>query len=97
VRPITSLLLTTPTRPITKDLARKWLRKAEQLAELPNQQRAGWHSFRRKRATERKRLPLADGAQAGGWKSKETLLNYYQQADQAGILRVVPGGDELRE
>jgi hypothetical protein len=36
-------------------------------------------------------------AQAGGWKSKETLLNYYQQADQAGILRVVLGWDELLE
>ncbi len=47
-------------------------------------------------ATERKRLPLADVAQAGGWKSKETLLNYYQQSDEASILTVVLGGDELR-
>ena len=86
-----------PTRPINKDLARKWLQRAESLAKLPKQQRGGWHSYRRKWATERKRLPLADVAQAGGWKSKETLLSYYQQADEASILRVVLGGDELRE
>ncbi len=84
-------------QPITKDLARKWLVEAERLAELPKQQRGGWHTYRRKWATERKRLPLADVAQAGGWKSKETLLNYYQQADEASILNVVLGGDELRE
>jgi hypothetical protein len=59
-------------RPINKDLARKWLQRAESLAKLPKQQRGGWHSYRRKWATERKRLPLADVAQAGGWKSKET-------------------------
>jgi hypothetical protein len=74
-----------------------WFGKAEQLAELPKQQRGGWHAYRRKWATERKRLPLADVAQAGGWKSKETLLNYYQQADAASILHVVLSGNELRE
>jgi len=36
-------------------------------------------------------------AAAGGWKSKETLLNIYQQADDASILSVVLGGRQLWE
>jgi hypothetical protein len=84
-------------QPITKDLARKWLKGAEELANLPHQERGGFHSYRRKWATERKHLPVADVAQGGGWKSKETVLNLYQQSDEASILHVVLSGDELRE
>jgi hypothetical protein len=36
-------------------------------------------------------------AAAGGWKSKEALLRFYQQPDEATMLTVVLGGAELRE
>jgi integrase len=39
----------------------------------------------------------ADVAAAGGWKSKEALLRFYQQPDEATMLTIVLGGTELRE
>jgi len=56
-----------------------------------------WHPYRRKWATARKHLPLADVAAAGGWKGTQTLTKCYQQPDDATILAVVLGGAELRE
>lgn len=86
-----------PTKPISRHLADAWLRKAEKLAELETQKGTLWHAYRRKWATERKHLPAADVAAAGGWGSVETLQRAYQQADQATMLRVVLEAGELRE
>ena len=86
-----------PTQPITKERAAKWLLEAEQLAELSKLRGGMWHPYRRKWATARKSLPLADVAQAGGWRSQETLARCYQQPDDATMLTVVLGGVELRE
>ena len=44
------------TKPVSKYLADKWLRKAEDLAEIPNQEGSLWHAYWRKWATERKDL-----------------------------------------
>jgi hypothetical protein len=62
-------------------LATRWLFEAERLAELPKLRGGAWHPYRRKWATARKGLALADVAAAGGWKSKEALLRFYQQPD----------------
>ena len=86
-----------PTLPISKDLAAQWLLEAEQRAELPKLRGGMWHPYRRKWATARKGLPLADVAQAGGWRPQETLARCYQQPDDATMLTVVLGGVELRE
>lgn len=86
-----------PSAPITKDLAGQWLVRAEQLAGLPKLDGGLWHPYRRKWATERKTLPIADVAQAGGWRSIKTLEDCYQQADEDTMLSVVLGGFELRE
>jgi hypothetical protein len=86
-----------PTQPITKERAAKWLLAAEQVAELPKLRGGVWHPYRRKWATARKSLPLPDVAQAGGWRSQETLARCYQQPDDATMLTVVLGGVELRE
>jgi hypothetical protein len=67
------------------------------MAGLEPQQGSLWHAYRRKWATERKHLPDADVAAAGGWKSTVTLKTAYQQADSETILRVVLEGHELRE
>ncbi len=83
--------------PVPYETARRWLIEAEQLAELPKQERSLWHAYRRAWATSRKSLPLADVAQAGGWTSTETLQRCYTQPDDATILAVVLGGAELRE
>jgi integrase len=86
-----------PAVPITKNLAGHWLLAAERLAELPKLAGGIWHPYRRGWATRRKHLPLADVAQAGGWKSVATLVRCYQQPDPDTMLRVVLGGAALRE
>jgi hypothetical protein len=86
-----------PEAPISKKRATLWLLEAERLAGLPKLRGGAWHPYRRKWATARKGLALADVAAAGGWKSKETLLRCYQHPDDATMLTVVLGGAELRE
>ena len=46
---------------------------------------------------ERKHLPLRDVAAAGGWKDVNTLLEVYQQADEASVLAVMTETRKLRE
>ena len=86
-----------PTKPMTRHLADKWLRKAEKLAGLKKLGGSLWHAYRRKWATERKHMPAADVAAAGGWSNPNTLRLVYQQADQETMLRVVLEGGTLRE
>ncbi len=86
-----------PTKPVTRHLADKWLRKAEKLAGLEKLDGSLFHAYRRKWATERKNLPDADVAAAGGWTNPNTLRLVYQQADQETMLRVVLQRDTLRE
>ncbi len=73
-----------------------WLRRAEVMAQLPKQRGSLWHAYRRKWATERKHLPDADVAAAGGWKELESLRQCYQQADEATMLEVATGGTAVR-
>jgi len=57
-------------------------RRALTLAKLPTDQRLGWHSLRRKFATEMKSLPLADLSYLGGWKEPMTIVKCYQKPDE---------------
>ena len=86
-----------PTKPMTRHLADKWLRKAEELAGVEPQKGTLWHAYRRKWATERKHLSDTDVAAAGGWTSSLTLKRVYQQSDAETMLQAVLGGSELRE
>ena len=76
-------------RPINKDLARVWHRKAEELAELPPMKGTCWHAYRRRWVTKRKHLPLPDIAATGGWKDLRTVQENYMQPDDETKLRVV--------
>jgi hypothetical protein len=84
---------------MTRHLADKWLRRAEQLVGLQPQKGGLQHAFRRKWATERKHLPDVEVAATGGWspRSPQVLKSSYQQADPDTMLRVVLGAGELRE
>lgn len=84
-------------RPISKELARKWLRRAEQLAELEPQPGSAFHAYRRGWATARKHMPLPDVAAAGGWKGTEALQRCYLHADEQTMLQVVLSNAQLRE
>jgi len=83
-----------PVLPTTQDpsiCVRGWMlddrwRKAEGLAGLEPKRGRGWHSLRRKFASDLMDLPLKVLCQLGGWKDAQTVLRCYQQPD-AGQLR----------
>ena len=60
--------------------AHKWWSKAQTLAGLEPKPGRGWHSLRRKFATDLMELPLKVLCELGGWKSPQTVLRCYQQA-----------------
>jgi integrase len=86
-----------PAKPVSKDLASEWLRRAEELAKLAPLRGSLWHAYRRKWATERKHLPDVDVAAAGGWKDLQSLKSAYQQADEETLLEVVTQSRRLRD
>ena len=55
---------------------------AELEAALRQKRGRGWHSLRRKFASDLMDQPLKVLCELGGWKSAQTVLQCYQQADQ---------------
>ena len=72
-----------PARPCPKGTLDKWFAEAARRAKVELPRGARWHGLRRKFATELKDLPLKDLAYIGGWKDPKTLLECYQQPDEA--------------
>ena len=70
-----------PSQAVTRHRARFWWDRMEELAGIDPEPGRGWHSLRRKFATELKHTPLRDLAHLGGWKSAQTILKCYQRAD----------------
>lgn len=73
------------------------LSEAERAAGLPKLSGGLWHPLRRKWATERMHLPLKAVATAGGWLDTATLMQCYQQPDQAMLKAVMDEPRKLRE
>ena len=69
-----------------RSLVQSWWNRAQGLAGLEPRSGRGWHSLRRKFASELMALPLKVLCELGGWKEAQTVLRCYQQAD-AGQLR----------
>ena len=70
------------SQPISRYLARDWWKKAEKLAGLEPKWGRGWHSVRRKFATDLMHQPLKVLCKLGGWKDTSTVLQCYQHPDQ---------------
>ncbi len=79
------------TRCMGRAAAHKWWKKAETLAGLEPKPRRGWHSLRRKFASDLMDLPLKVLCELGGWKDAQTVLRCYQRPD-AGQLRTALEG-----
>lgn len=73
----------TPGEPVAHATFRKWWRAAEVRAKLAHVPHRGWHSLRRKFASELKHVPLKDLCQLGGWKDASTVLRCYMKPDEA--------------
>ena len=84
----------TPVLPAPKDaskcagrsLVRAWWYRAQTLAGLEPKRGRGWHSLRRKFASDLMDQPLKVLCELGGWKTAKTVLQCYQRADE-GQLR----------
>ena len=63
-------------------MARDWWKRAEVLAKLDPKPGRGWHSLRRKFASDLMHVPMKALCELGGWKSHQTVLTCYQHPDQ---------------
>jgi len=75
-----------PSQCLGRYVAVKWWYRAVTLAGLEPKRGRGWHSLRRKFASDLMDLPLKVLCELGGWKEASTVLRCYQQPD-AGQLR----------
>ncbi len=80
----------TPVLPAPRDaskcagrsLVRAWWYRAQTLAGLGPKRGRGWHSLRRKFASDLMDQPFKALCELGGWKTDRTVLQCYQRADE---------------
>ena len=75
-----------PSAGVSRWMLHGWWAKAEKLAGLERKRGRGWHSLRRKFASDLMDQPLKVLCELGGWKDTHTVLRCYQRADD-GQLR----------
>ena len=85
-----------PSQPMSRHLARDWWERAETAAGITRVLGRGWHSLRRKFATELKGASLKDLCALGGWKDHNTVLKCYQQPDPESMRRALDRRATLR-
>ena len=78
-----------PTRSVSHPQTGAWWKKAERLAGLEPRRGRGWHSLRRKFASDLMDQPLKVLCELGGWKTAQTVLQCYQRADQARLRKAL--------
>ena len=76
--------------------AHKWWKQAEALAGLPRKRGRGWHSLRRKFASDLMDLPLKVLCELGGWKDAQTVLRCYQRPDAGQLRTALEGRNRVR-
>ena len=78
-----------PSKCVSRWLLRDWWKKAEALAGLERKRGRGWHSLRRKFASDLMNQPLKILCELGGWKTARTVLQCYQKADQNQLRKAL--------
>ena len=78
-----------PSRCVSRWLPGDWWDKAEKLAGLEPKRGRGWHSLRRKFASDLMNQPLKVLCQLGGWKRAQTVLQCYQRADEGQLRKAL--------
>ena len=72
-----------------RSLARDWWKRAERFAGLEPKRGRGWHSLRRRFASDVMDLPLKVLCDLGGWKTAETVLQCYQRPDEDRLRKAI--------
>ena len=70
-------------------LVRSWWHRAQTLAGLEPKRGRGWHSLRRKFASDLMDQPLKILCELGGWKTAKTVLQCYQRADEGQLRKAL--------
>ena len=78
-----------PSKSVSRSRARTWWLKAQTLAGLEPKRRRGWHSLRRKFASDLMNQPLKVLCELGGWKTAQTVLQCYQRADEDQLRKAL--------
>lgn len=74
-----------PDAHVPKHMVRTWWEQLEAAAGLERMPGRGWHSLRRKFATDHRARPLAEVMALGGWKDPNTLVKCYQHPPEDGL------------
>ncbi len=69
------------TQPTSRGSFTKWFRRALEAVGMGDLRGVGYHSLRRKFATEYRGIPLKDLMNLGGWKDSRTLIDCYELPD----------------
>ncbi|MDE0074688.1 MAG: site-specific integrase [Gammaproteobacteria bacterium] len=80
---------TDPSTCVSRWLVRDWWQKAETRAGLEPKRGRGWHSLRRKFASDLMNQPLKVLCELGGWQTAKTVLQCYQKADEAQLRKAL--------
>ena len=72
-----------------RSLVRAWWYRAQTLAGLERKRGRGWHSLRRKFASDLMDQPLKVLCELGGWKTAKTVLECYQRADEGQLRKAL--------
>ena len=78
-----------PSNCMGSGLAQGWWVRAERLAGLESKPGRGWHSLRRKFASDLMDQPLKVLCELGGWKTAKTVLQCYQRADEGQLRKAL--------
>ena len=78
-----------PSRCLDRSRVRVWWDKAQKLAGLEPKRGRGWHSLRRKFASDLMDQPLKVLCQLGGWKTAQTVLQCYQRPDEDQLRKAL--------
>ena len=84
-----------PSTCVSRSLARDWWKKAQTLAGLEPKRGRGWHSLRRKFASDLMNQPLKVLCELGGWKTPQTVLQCYQRPDEDRLRKALEAYREV--
>ena len=85
-----------PSACVSRSLVRDWWKKAQTFAGLEPKRGRGWHSLRRKFASDLMDQPLKVLCELGGWKTAQTVLQCYQRADEDRLRKALEDRQRAR-
>ena len=87
---------TDASRCVGRSLPSFWWQRAQTLAALEPKRGRGWHSLRRKFASDLMDQPLKVLCELGGWKTAKTVLQCYQRADEGQLRQALADRRRVR-